>query len=182
MKAKNAMYAAVGAPIAAARALNARLETLREELESRGEGLSDRAQQLLEEWTREGRQAMEKVSEGKVVDEFASKVDFDQARDQVGKLREQLEEMLATWRSSFRPEAGDQAPARPDPASKAERARTEKATGGGTEVEIPEEPVSPSAAESDFPTEAEMLLPDQPAADQPSTDEAGESERDTHEQ
>lgn len=127
MKAKNAMYAAVGAPIVAARALNARLEHLREEMESRGEGLSDRAQQVLDEWSREGRDAMEKVSDGKVVDEFAAKVDFDQAKEQVGKLRDQLEEMLSTWRTSFRPETGEQAPVRPDPGAKAERARTEKA-------------------------------------------------------
>lgn len=115
MKAKTAMYAAVGAPIVAARALNTRLETLRREMESRGEGLGDRAQQLLDEWSREGRQAMGKVSEGKMVDEFASKVDFDQARQQVGKLRDQLEDVLGTWRTSFRPESSEQAPIRPEP-------------------------------------------------------------------
>jgi hypothetical protein len=39
-----------------------------------------------------------------VVDEFASRVDFDQVSTQVNKLRDQLEDLLATWRSSFRPE------------------------------------------------------------------------------
>lgn len=145
MKAKNAMYAAVGAPIVAARALNARLEHLREEMESRGEGLSDRAQQVVEEWSREGREAMEKVSDGKVVDEFAAKVDFDQAKEQVGKLRDQLEEMLSTWRTSFRPENGEQAPARPDPAAKAARARTEKAEALHSTEEEPAEPVDAEA-------------------------------------
>lgn len=130
MKPKNAVYAAVGAPIVAARALNARLENLRGEFESRTEGLGEKAQRALEEWTNEGRQVMEKVSDGKVVDEFAAKVDFDQAREQVGKLRDQLEEMLATWRTSFRPEAPIKAPEAAKPASKAEKAQDEKASAG----------------------------------------------------
>lgn len=162
MKAKNAMYAAVGAPIVAARALNARLEHLREEMESRGEGLSDRAQHVLDEWSREGREAMEKVSDGRVVDEFAAKVDFDQAKEQVGKLRDQLEEMLSTWRTSFRPETGEQAPERPDPAAKAARARTEKAEApltdepsvAGVEATGPaQEPTPSEAVEADHADE-----------------------------
>lgn len=104
METKNALYAAVGAPVAVAKTLNARLETLRSELESRTDGLSEAAQKRFEEWTEEGRQVVTKVSDGKMVDELASKVDFDQAREQVTKLRDQLEEMLATWRTSFRPE------------------------------------------------------------------------------
>lgn len=148
MKAKNAMYAAVGAPIVAARALNARLEHLREEMEARGEGLSDRTQHVLEEWSREGREAMEKVSDGKVVDEFAAKVDFDQAREQVGKLRDRVEEMLSSWGTSFRPETGEQAPARPDPAAKADRAWTGKA---GADLSTEEESTEP--VEQGDPTE-----------------------------
>ena len=111
MDTKNALYAAVGAPIAAAKSLNARLETLRTELESRSEDLASTAQKLLDEWAKEGRQAVNRVSDGKMVDEFAAKVDFDQAREQVSKLRDQLEDMLTTWRASFRPveEAADKA-------------------------------------------------------------------------
>lgn len=167
MKAKNAMYAAVGAPIVAVRALNARLEHLREEMESRGEGLSDRAQHVLDDWSREGREAMEKVSDGKVVDEFTAKVDFDQAKEQVGKLRDQLEEMLSTWRTSFRPETGEQAPVRPDPAAKVERARTEKA-----EVPVPGESTVPpieEAGPAPEPTPFEAVEPpghtEEPASD-----------------
>lgn len=104
METKNALYAAVGAPVAVAKTLNARLGTLRSELESRSEGLSEAAQKRFEEWTEEGRQVVTKVSDGKMVDELASKVDFDQAREQVTKLRDQLEDMLATWRTSFRPD------------------------------------------------------------------------------
>lgn len=139
MKAKNAVYAAVGAPIVAARALNARLGSLREELESRREGLGDRAQKALEEWTREGREAMERVSDGNVVDEFAARVDFDQARDQVGRLRDQLEEMLATWRSSFRPEGQTEIPEAPEQADTNGRTEAEKVDPGREEkTAVPE--------------------------------------------
>ncbi|HEX2155282.1 MAG TPA: hypothetical protein VHL52_15055 [Acidimicrobiia bacterium] len=100
---KDVLYAAVGAPVAAAKALNARLESLRNEMESRTDGLSDLAQKKVDEWAIEGRQVMDKVSDGKMVDELTAKVDFDQAREQVHKLRDQLEDMLATWRTSFRP-------------------------------------------------------------------------------
>lgn len=103
MDTKNALYAAVGAPIAAAKTLSARFESLRTELESRTEDLTQTAQKMLDEWAKEGRQAVTKISDGKMVDEFASKVDFDQAREQVSKLRDQLEDMLTTWRASFRP-------------------------------------------------------------------------------
>ncbi|MGA7270508.1 MAG: hypothetical protein WB239_05485 [Acidimicrobiia bacterium] len=103
MDTKNALYAAVGAPIAVAKNINERIGTLRHELGSRTEELSHTAQKRLEEWAEEGRQVVDKVSEGKMVDELAAKVDFDQAREQVSKLRDQLEDMLATWRASFRP-------------------------------------------------------------------------------
>jgi hypothetical protein len=39
-----------------------------------------------------------------VVEEITQKVDLDQAKEQVSKLRDQLEDMLTTWRQSFRPE------------------------------------------------------------------------------
>ncbi len=104
MERKNALYAAVGAPVAVAKTINARLETLRSELESRTEDLTEAAQRRLDEWAEEGRQVVTKVTDGKMVDELTAKVDFDQAREQVTKLRDQLEDMLATWRTSFRPE------------------------------------------------------------------------------
>ncbi len=103
MDTKNALYAAVGAPIAVAKNINERIGVLRHELGSRTEELSHTAQKRFEEWAEEGRQVVDKVSDGKMVDEFAAKVDFDQAREQVSRLRDQLEDMLATWRTSFRP-------------------------------------------------------------------------------
>jgi|FLYL01.1.fsa_nt_gi ElaB/YqjD/DUF883 family membrane-anchored ribosome-binding protein len=103
MKAKDAIYAAVGAPIAVAKDLNSKFEALRADFESRAADLSEQAQRRLDEWAKEGREAVSRLSEGKVVDELTSKVDFDHAREQVTKLRDQLEDMLATWRSQFRP-------------------------------------------------------------------------------
>jgi hypothetical protein len=103
MDTKNALYAAVGAPIAVAKNINERIGTLRHELGSRTEDFSHTAQKRFEEWAEEGRQVVDKVSDGKMVDELAARVDFDQAREQVSKLRDQLEDMLATWRTSFRP-------------------------------------------------------------------------------
>lgn len=103
METRNALYAAVGAPIAAVKAINTRLESIRKEMESRTDEFSGLAEKMIEDWAQEGRQVVDKVSDAKVVDELTSKVDFDQAREQVTRLRDQLEEMLATWRTSFRP-------------------------------------------------------------------------------
>lgn len=141
METRNALYAAVGAPIAAVKAINTRLETIRKEMENRTDEFSGLAEKLLEDWAKEGRQVVDKVSDAKVVDELTSKVDFDQAREQVTKLRDQLEEMLATWRTSFRPveeaamdaarsaasaveTAGDKVEAATDEVEKTVRART----------------------------------------------------------
>lgn len=130
MDTKNALYAAVGAPIAVAKTINERIGTLRHELGSRTEELSHTAQKRFEEWAEEGRQVVDKVSEGKMVDELAAKVDFDQAREQVSRLRDQLEDMLDTWRTSFRPAEETAAKAAQPAASAAETAgdKVERAT------------------------------------------------------
>lgn len=155
MNPKNAVYAAVGAPIVAAKALNVRLETLRGELGSRTEGLSEKAQKVLEEWTNEGRQAVEKVSDGKVVDELAARVDFDQAREQVGKLRDQLEEMLATWRTSFRPETVTT----DGPVAEPEQGEEEKATPVEPAAETPEQATDTEERSDDSPPQEAQTEP-----------------------
>lgn len=128
MDTKNALYAAVGAPIALAKNINERIGTLRHELGSRTEEFSTTAQKRFEEWTEEGRQVVNKVSEGKMVDELAAKVDFDQAREQVSKLRDQLEDMLDTWRTSFRPAE--------ETAAKAARSAASAIETAGDKVEV----------------------------------------------
>lgn len=154
MEAKDALYAAVGAPIAAAKALNQRFETLRTDMENRTEDLTTSAQDLLEQWAKEGRQAVTKVSDGKMVDEIASKVDFDQAREQVIKLRDQLEDMLATWRASFKPVE--------EAAGKAARNAAEAVADAGDAVEKATEKVEKTV----------RAKTTRPAAKQPATNAA----------
>ncbi len=83
---------------------------------------------------------MSRISEGKVVEEISAKVDLDGAKEQVSKLRDQLEDMLATWRQSFRPEKTAPAakpevktapaakPAAKKPAAKTSAAKTTKSS------------------------------------------------------
>ena len=117
MQAKSVLYAAVGAPVVVARKVSDQVSTLRGKISEERANYSKSAEKAIEDWAIEGEKIVTKVSEGKVVGEISSKVDLDQAKEQVSKLRDQLEDMLATWRSSFRPEK---------PEEKAEVKETEK--------------------------------------------------------
>jgi hypothetical protein len=112
MQPKNVMYAAVGAPVVAARKVGEKVSDLRAKLSDEATGYGKTAEKAIDSWAVEGEKVVGRLSEGKVVDELTSKVDLDQAKEQVSKLRDQLEDMLATWRTSFRPEkAGEKAEA-----------------------------------------------------------------------
>ena len=104
---KKVLYAAVGVPIVAARKLSERVTGMSEKLT---EDLSKE----YEIWAREGEKVVTKVTDRKAVEGFVedmgARMDFDQIQEQVGKLREQLDDMLSNWRSSFRP-AGEKAAA-----------------------------------------------------------------------
>ncbi|HJQ96481.1 MAG TPA: hypothetical protein VJ935_12345 [Acidimicrobiia bacterium] len=104
MKAKKAMYAAVGAPVVVYRMATEAVSELRSRLNEEADSLGKTAQTRMNKWAAEGEKVWNRLSDAKVVDEFASRVDFDQVSTQVNKLRDQLEDLLATWRSSFRPE------------------------------------------------------------------------------
>jgi hypothetical protein len=104
METKNVLYAAVGAPVVAARRVGGKINHLRVKLSEEAAGYGKVAEKALDSWVVEGEKVVGRISEGKVVDEITSKVDLDQAKEQVSKLRDQLEDMLATWRTSFRPE------------------------------------------------------------------------------
>ena len=104
MQPKNVMYAAVGAPVVAARKVGEKVSDLRAKLSDEATGYGKTAEKAIDSWAVEGEKVVGRLSEGKVVDELTSKVDLDQAKEQVSKLRDQLEDMLATWRTSFRPE------------------------------------------------------------------------------
>ena len=104
MKVKSALYAAVGAPVVAARKVGDKTNEVYGKLNEKASGYSETANKAIDGWAVEGEKVVVRVKDGKVVDEITSKVDLDQAKEQVSKLRDQLEDMLATWRSSFRPE------------------------------------------------------------------------------
>ncbi len=111
MQAKNVLYAAVGAPVVAVRKVSEQVTELKGKVSKETSNYSEAANKAIDGWATEGEKVVTRISEGKVVEEISQKVDLDQAKEQVGKLRDQLEDMLATWRTSFRPEKGESAPA-----------------------------------------------------------------------
>ena len=108
METKSVLYAAVGAPIVVARKVGDKVSIMKDRMEEGKATRSKAAGSVIDGWVAEGEKVVTRVSEGKVVEEISSKVDLDQAKEQVGKLRDQLEDMLVTWRTSFRPETADE--------------------------------------------------------------------------
>jgi len=104
MTGKNVLYAAVGAPVVAARKVAEAIAELRSALNKEADTLGKTANKRVAVWANEGEKLVNRITDAKMVDELTSKVDFDQVSTQVSKLRDQLEDMLATWRASFRPE------------------------------------------------------------------------------
>lgn len=112
MQARNVLYAAVGAPVVAARKMSDQMSAWRTKVNKETAGYTEAAEKTLNSWAAEGEKVVARISDGAVVEEITQKVDLDQAKEQVSKLRDQLEDMLETWRQSFRPE--DKAPAAAD--------------------------------------------------------------------
>ncbi len=104
MNTKNVLYAAVGAPVVAARKVGAKAGEVKSKLTEGATEYGQVAEKTIDGWAVEGEKVVGRITDGKVVEEISSKVDLDQAKEQVSKLRDQLEDMLATWRTSFRPE------------------------------------------------------------------------------
>jgi hypothetical protein len=109
MKTKNVLYAAVGAPVVAARKVGSKAGDLRSKLSEGATEYGQVAEKAIDSWAVEGEKVVGRITDGKVVEEISAKVDLDQAKVQVSKLRDQLEDMLATWKTSFRPEKADTA-------------------------------------------------------------------------
>lgn len=126
MEAKDVLYAAVGAPVVAARKVGDRVSDWRERMTSETTGYGKTAEKTIEEWATEGKKVIDQIGSGNVVEEISSKVDLDQAKEQVSKLRDQLEDILDTWRASFRPEKVDTAPAQKQPAKAPAKTPTPK--------------------------------------------------------
>lgn len=137
MQAKSVLYAAVGAPVVAVRKVTDQVAELKGKVSKETTGYTEIATKAIDEWAVEGEKVVSRIGDGKVVEEISQKVDLDQAKEQVSKLRDQLEDMLATWRQSFRPEATEtkatepaKKPAAKKPAAKkpATKASASKAT------------------------------------------------------
>jgi len=99
-KAQKAAYAVVGAPVVAGKKIAGYTGKI-----------GKTAQKEFENWVSEGERMTAQVREGKVVTEIKERVDFEQLQGRVEKLRDQLEDVLAGWRESFKPEGDEEAPA-----------------------------------------------------------------------
>ena len=108
MQAKNVLYAAVGAPVVVARRVSDQVNAFSGRVSEDTANYTKVAEKAIDGWATEGKKFVNMVTEGKVAEEISSKVDLDQAKEQVSKLRDQLEDMLATWRTSFRPEKAEE--------------------------------------------------------------------------
>ena len=119
---KKVLYAAVGAPVVAARKLSERVT------EMSGKLTEDLGKEY-DLWAKEGEKVVTRITDRTAVEEFVedigARVDFDQIQEHVGKLREQLDDMLSNWRSSFRPTTEKAQPV--VPAAKATTAAKEPA-------------------------------------------------------
>ena len=104
---KKAFYAAVGAPMVTMKRTGDALKELSEKLTDRVGELNDKftgdARKEFDLWADEGEKLVNKVSEQKVVEDLSARVDLDEIQERVGKLRDQLEDILSSWRESFAP-------------------------------------------------------------------------------
>ncbi len=104
---KKAFYAAVGAPLVTVKRAGEALKELSDKLTDRvgdmGDKLTEDARKEFELWADEGEKLMAKLSEQKVVEDISARVDLDEIQERVGKLRDQLEDILSSWRESFAP-------------------------------------------------------------------------------
>lgn len=102
---KKAVFAAVGAPVVTARKASAKWNELTDSMRTRGETFSGEARKEFDTWAAEGHKLVERIGDGPVVEQITSKIEDLDVEGQVGKLREQLDDMLASWRKGFRPES-----------------------------------------------------------------------------
>jgi hypothetical protein len=103
METKKYIYAAVGAPVTAAKVAQTRVDEIRTKLTKNAETFGKDLRKQVEEWAAEGEKLVNKIGESKALDDLSERVDLDQVQEQVSKLRDQLEDLLSTWRSNFRP-------------------------------------------------------------------------------
>lgn len=151
METKKYLYAAVGAPVAAAKAAQKGVDDIRSRFSDNVDTLSKDLQKQIDEWVKEGEGLVSRIGDSPAIDELSERVDLDQVQEQVSKLRDQLEDLLATWRNNFRPgskvevevsltDTGPEvkASATPPPVkSTAQRAAARKTASSGTAAKKP---------------------------------------------
>lgn len=91
--AQKAAYAVMGAPVVAGR-----------KIAEYGGKFGKSAQLEFETWVAEGEKVTGRLMDHKVVSDLKERVDLDQLQGRVEKLRDQLEDVLASWRDTFKPE------------------------------------------------------------------------------
>lgn len=146
MQAKNVLYAAVGAPMVAARKVSEQVSALKSRVSDESTSYTETASKTIDDWATEGEKVVTDFRDGKVVDEISQKVDLDQAKEQVSKLRDQLEDMLATWRQSFRPETAGESTSTDEPAKSSSTTKTTKSSQPAASKSTASKPAAKSSA------------------------------------
>ena len=98
--ATKAFYAAIGAPVVAVRLLGEYSDKMMEA----GNKLTGAAKSQFETLAEEGEKFASEVRSSDMADDIQEFVSVDQIQDTVGKLREQLESALTSWRETFNPD------------------------------------------------------------------------------
>ncbi len=83
------------------------------------------ARKEFDSWVTEGERLTGQVKDAKVVEDIKEKVDVEQLQGRVEKLRDQLEDVLQSWKANFKPEK-DEEKAEKKPAAKKAAAKAEK--------------------------------------------------------
>jgi len=94
---KKALYASVGAPVLTVRRVNEKFQELTAKLRE-----TDLTKEF-DAWATEGEKLVERFSDQRVIAGWSAKLDDLYVPAQVGKLREQLDDMVENWRKNFRP-------------------------------------------------------------------------------
>ncbi len=122
--AQQTLYAAVGTPV-----------LVKDRIVEFGTKMVGVAKDQFKAAAQEGEQIASNVRKSTVVEEISSRIDLEDLQGRVDKLRDQLEEALANWRESFRPEAEKE---QPKPAAvKAEKPAAKKPAAKATTTRKP---------------------------------------------
>ena len=167
MNTKKYLYAAVGAQVAAAKSAQTKLEELMSKLNDNADSASSDVKGRIDIWAGEGEKFLSQVTDTKAIDEITSKVDFDQMSTQVHKLRDQLEDIVSTWRANFRPESkmavtvtvSDSEPVAPTASKAAERTVTATATKSAAKKTAAKKPAAKTVAAKATATKSTAAKP-----------------------